>query len=138
MLLQDIIPYIQRTFRVRNDKDGRALPAFPGAGTRPRNRPRNTDRFGYLGAFSGAIFLRPEEDYTKIYDGAFADAAKFNKDVHVLFMGMGSEEGFGSDTIVKNLNAIGIRSVLPVSGTAHEWLTWRRCLNEFIPMLFRK
>jgi len=23
-------------------------------------------------------------------------------------------------------------------GTAHEWLTWRRCLYEFAPLLFRK
>ena len=23
-------------------------------------------------------------------------------------------------------------------GTAHEWLTWRRCLNEFIPHLFKR
>jgi hypothetical protein len=22
-------------------------------------------------------------------------------------------------------------------GTAHEWLTWRRCLNDFAPRLFR-
>ena len=21
-------------------------------------------------------------------------------------------------------------------GTAHEWLTWRRCLHEFAPLLF--
>ena len=48
-------------------------------------RQVSLDRDGYLGAFSGAIFLRPGEDCTKIYDGAFADAAKFNKDVHVLF-----------------------------------------------------
>ena len=87
VLLQDIIPYIQRTFRVRNDKDGRALAGLSWGGHQTFEIGlRNTDRFGYLGAFSGAIFLRPEEDYTKIYDGAFADAAKFNKDVHVLFM----------------------------------------------------
>jgi enterochelin esterase-like enzyme len=22
-------------------------------------------------------------------------------------------------------------------GTAHEWLTWRRCLKEFVPHLFK-
>jgi enterochelin esterase family protein len=23
------------------------------------------------------------------------------------------------------------------AGTAHEWLTWRRCLNDFAPRLFK-
>ena len=40
---------------------------------------------------------------------------------------------------VKQLNELGIPAVYSASkGTAHEWLTWRRGLNEFIPHLFKK
>jgi hypothetical protein len=36
------------------------------------------------------------------------------------------------------LKAIGINSVVYVSpDTAHEFLTWRRSLREFAPLLFR-
>ncbi|MBO6238550.1 MAG: esterase, partial [Bacteroidales bacterium] len=65
--------------------------------------------------------------------------AAFNKQVHAFFMGMGTEEGFGSDRIAKMLNDAGIKcTYYPSPGTAHEWLTWRRCLHEFLPMLFNK
>ena len=74
----------------------------------------------------------------QLYDGAFADPDQFNKDVHLLFLGMGSEEGFGADRLSKSLNDVGIKTVYYESpGTHHEWLTWRRCLNEFIPYLFK-
>jgi enterochelin esterase family protein len=36
------------------------------------------------------------------------------------------------------LTKAGIKNVYFESpGTAHEWLTWRRCLNDFAPRLFR-
>src|SRR5205807_1783078 len=35
------------------------------------------------------------------------------------------------------LDKAGIKNVYYESpGTAHEWLTWRRCLHEFAPLLF--
>ena len=38
----------------------------------------------------------------------------------------------------KSLDALGIKHVLFESaGTAHEWQTWRRSLNDFAPRLFR-
>lgn len=37
------------------------------------------------------------------------------------------------------LTALGIKNTFYESpGTAHEWLTWRRCLKEFLPLLFKK
>ncbi len=53
-------------------------------------------------------------------------------------MGKGSEENFASDKISAALTGAGINNVYYESaGTHHEWLTWRRCLNEFLPLLFR-
>ena len=98
----------------------------------------NLDKFAYIGTFSGAIFMMPGTDMKTLYDGVFADASSFNKKVKVLFMGMGSEENFGADTFCKSLSEIGINNTYFESpGTAHEWLTWRRCLNAFIPLIFR-
>ena len=37
------------------------------------------------------------------------------------------------------LEKAGIKHVYYESpGTSHEWLTWRRCLHEFAPLLFRR
>ena len=38
----------------------------------------------------------------------------------------------------ETLDKLGIRHIYYESpGTSHEWLTWRRHLNEFAPRLFR-
>ena len=38
----------------------------------------------------------------------------------------------------KELEKVGIKHVYYESpGTGHEWLTWRRSLNQFAPLLFK-
>ena len=68
----------------------------------------------------------------------FADADAFNSRVRTFFLSKGTEEGFASDKISAALTRAGIRNVYYESpGTHHEWLTWRRSLREFLPLLFR-
>jgi enterochelin esterase family protein len=64
-------------------------------------------------------------------------AAAFNKKVKVLFLGIASMEGPGTKTFSEQLTQAGIKNVYYESpGTAHEWLTWRRCFKQFAPLLF--
>ena len=54
-------------------------------------------------------------------------------------MNWGSDDFIKSGPIVSALREQGVKVVASESeGTAHEWLTWRRGLNEFIPLLFKK
>ena len=140
VLLEEIIPYIEKTFRVKTDRWNRAMAGLSWGGKQTFDVAlTHLDRFAWMGTFSGAIFNMPGTDFKTLYNGAFADAKAFNEQVGYLFMGMGSEENFGANTFVKTLNDMGINATYYESpGTAHEWLTWRRCLNEFIPHIFRK
>ncbi len=55
-----------------------------------------------------------------------------------MFLGIGSVEGQGAKQFSDALTAAGVHNVYFESpGTAHEWLTWRRCLNDFATRLFR-
>ena len=55
------------------------------------------------------------------------------------FLGQGTEEGMGCDRMSQSLKEAGINHVYYASpGTHHEWLTWRRCSNEFLPLLFKQ
>ncbi len=139
ILLNDIIPYIDSTFRTLTDRDNRAMAGLSWGGHQTFNTTlANLDKFAYIGAFSGAIFLPPQADIRQVYDCVFADAGKFNSQVHTLFLGMGSEENMGSRQLSEKLKAAGIDNVYYESpGTHHEWLTWRRCLNEFLPLIFK-
>jgi len=96
----------------------------------------NLDKFSHIGSFSGALFFLAD-GIDKACGGVFNDADAFNNRVHTLFLGMGSEENFGSDKISEALKRAGINHTYYISpGTHHEWLTWRRCLNQFLPLIF--
>jgi enterochelin esterase-like enzyme len=62
--------------------------------------------------------------------------------VRLLWLGIGTAEGRmyqGIKNYHQALEKAGIKHVYYESpGTAHEWLTWRRCLHEFAPLLFLK
>lgn len=139
ILLTDIIPYIDKTLRTKTDRDSRAMAGLSWGGHQTfETTLANLDKFAYIGAFSGAIFLPKNADIRKVYNGVFADAETFNRQVHTLFLGMGSEENMGSRQLSEKLTAAGINNIYYESpGTHHEWLTWRRCLNEFLPLIFR-
>lgn len=138
VLIEDIIPWVEKTFRARTDRLGRAMAGLSWGGKQTFDIGlKHTDKFAYLGAFSGAIFVMPGADAKTLYDGVFADAAKFNDDVKVLFMSNGTEEGLGGMALDAMFDAAGIRYTRYVSpGTAHEWLTWRRSLDQYIRLIF--
>lgn len=138
VMLEDLIPYIEKTFRVKRDRWHRAMAGLSWGGHETLEITlRNLDRFAHIGSFSGALFFLAG-GLDKAYDGIFNDAEAFNSKVKTFFFGMGSEENFGSDKISQALKDVGINHTYYESeGTHHEWLTWRRCLNEFLPLIFK-
>jgi len=96
------------------------------------------DKFAWLGAFSAPM---RNFDLKSSYGGAFADPSAFNKQVHLLWLGAGSAETQIHDSaksVHEALDGGGIKNVFVESpATAHEWQTWRRALNDFVPLLFR-
>lgn len=140
ILLRDIIPFVEKTFRVKTDRDHRAMAGLSWGGHQTfQITLTHLDQFAHIGAFSGAILMASGQNIRDVYGGVFSDADKFNKQVHTLFLGQGTEEGMGCDRMSQSLKEAGINHVYYASpGTHHEWLTWRRCLNEFLPLLFKQ
>lgn len=137
ILLTDIIPFIDSQFRTIANREGRAMAGLSWGGhqTLETTLP-NLDKFAYIGTFSGALFI-PGNQLKTVHNGVFADSKEFNKKVHSFFIGVGSKEGQGLHQLSDNLQNIGINTIYYESPeTAHEWLTWRRCLKEFVPTLF--
>lgn len=139
MMLTDLIPMVERTFRVAPGRENRAMAGLSMGGMQTFGTALgNLDKFAYIGGFSGSSGGRGGFDPKTSNDGVFADAAAFNKRVKVLFLGIGSMEGPGTKTFSEQLTQAGITNVYYESpGTAHEWLTWRRCFRDFAPRLFR-
>lgn len=136
VMTTDLIPMIDHTFRTFSDREHRAMAGLSWGGHQTFDLVlNNMDRFSYMGGFSGAIFGL---DINKNYHGIFSRPKEFNEKMHYLFLGCGSEENMGTGKLADVLKQAGVNVDYYVSpGTHHEWLTWRRCLNQFIPHLFK-
>ena len=126
VLCDELVPYIDANFRTIAKKESRAMAGLSMGGMETHTitlaRP---EMFGWYGLLSGGTYNPDEVKATGVKG---------------IFVGCGSKEG--PDQIRKaaaDLQAAGFNAKGYVSeGTAHEFLTWRRCLYEMAPMLFKK
>ncbi|HNX84508.1 MAG: alpha/beta hydrolase-fold protein [Bacteroidales bacterium] len=136
--INDLMPFIEKTFRTKNDRQNRAMAGLSRGGFQTTQTVfANLDKFAWMGTFSG-FFSRPGQDVTETFNGVFKDPAAFDKQMNLLFISTGTEERTPKEA-VDALKAHGIKNIVyhESQGTAHEWLTWRRALNEFAPRLFK-
>ena len=125
VLVEELIPYIDANFNTIADKDHRAMAGLSMGGMETHSitlaRP---EVFGYYGLLSGGTYT-PEEIA--------------NTGVKFVFMGCGSKENPDSvNKAAADLKAAGYNAMSYVSeGTAHEFLTWRRCLYQMAQKLFK-
>lgn len=130
VLLKDVIPYVEKNYRVYTDTEHRAMAGLSMGGMQTHSITlANPTTFAYVGMFSGGTFNVNE----------LQDAADFKKTNKVLFMSCGGKENMGVDKAAQDLKGIGINAFSYVSPeTAHEWQTWRRSLYQFAQLIFKK
>lgn len=130
VLLKDIIPMVEKNYRVIADTEHRAMAGLSMGGMQTHSITlANPKTFAYVGMFSGGTFNVNE----------LQDAADFKKTNKVLFMSCGGKENMGVDKAAQDLKGIGINAFSYVSPeTAHEWQTWRRSLYQFAQLIFKK
>ena len=137
VLIDELIPYVDAHFRTLSDRTHRAMAGLSMGGMETKTITLgNLDKFAYIGLFSGGTFTMNDVKNTP----------DFKKKVKLAFVSFGSRElggnrgFFGGDPKANadSLKQAGINSVFYVSpNTAHEFLSWRRSLREFAPMLFK-
>ena len=137
---------IDATYRTLSDRDHRAMAGLSmGANQTIQITMNNLDKFSYIGGFSGTSNFPStlEIDPDTFMNGKFRDGEALNKLINLFWLGMGTKEPDPFPGSVGAFRAMlektGVKYVYYESrGTAHEWLTWRRCLYEFTPRLFKK
>ena len=139
VLLKDIIPYIEGRYNVLTDKWNRAMAGLSmGSFQTSITTLSNPDLFGYAGLFSG--FLRaPWGDMPQPWLEILDDAEKFKETYRVFYRAMGTEDQYfnafdADDAFLADKNLNMIRSTYP---GGHDWTVWRRCIHEFLPLLFQ-
>ena len=145
-MTQALIPFVDKTFRTIPDRDHRAMAGLSMGGMETFQVTFNhLDLFSYIGGFSGAgnpFLTGTKFDVKTAYNRALADPSAFAKRVHLLWIGVGTNEPermkSGLESLHTSLDAGGVKHVFYESpGTDHEWQTWRRDLKDFAPRLFQ-
>jgi enterochelin esterase-like enzyme len=143
VLVKEIIPMIDHNFRTIADRYHRAMAGLSMGGFQTfQATMANLDKFAYVGGFSGATFLQPGTAITGMYNGVWSDAATFNRSVKVLYLSVGTAEPQrmydGIKALHEALKNAGIKHTYYESpGTAHEWQSLRRSLNQFAALIFK-
>jgi enterochelin esterase-like enzyme len=130
VLTGELIPYIDANFRTLADQPHRAMAGLSMGGMETHTITlKHLDLFSHIGLFSGGVISTNDVNNTE----GFRDRVK------VVFCSCGSRENPGSlNANHEALEAMGLKNTVYVSpGTAHEFLTWRRSLREFAPLLFQ-
>lgn len=135
VLIKDIIPMVEKNYRVIADADHRAMAGLSMGGMQTHGITLNNPKtFAYVGIFSGGTIGADE----------LTDVPDFKATNKVLFMSAGGKEkgmAEGESSVInaaEGLKKIGINAHSYISPeTAHEWQTWRRSLYQFAQLLFK-
>jgi enterochelin esterase family protein len=145
LMLKDVIPMIDADFRTIADRDHRAVAGLSMGGLQAtRLGTSHLDLFAYIGGFSGTmnIFVKEPLDPATSFEGRFKDGKAINSKIKLLWVGIGTAEPPMFQKTIADFRAFldkaGVKyDYFASPGTSHEWLTWRRDLNDFAPKLFK-
>ena len=135
--VEEAVPTIDARFRTLTDRDHRAICGLSLGGfqsyTIGLDHP---ELFGWIGGFSGSGRGPGDRRDSEMYP------TSINDQYHLLYISIGTDEPNGMYQGIYDLHcaldSLGVNHVYYESpGTGHEWLTWRRSLHQFAPMLFR-
>ena len=138
LLVQDVIPFIERTYKVKTDKWHRAMAGLSmGSMHTSMTTMTHPELFGYAGLFSG--FLRYIWHDEQPHLAALDDPAQFAKDFRVFFRAMGEDDQFfkwfAEDDAILEEKGVNVTRRLYPGG--HGWQVWRHCLQDFLPLIFK-
>jgi enterochelin esterase family protein len=131
-LVNDVVPYIERTYRVIANKDSRAIAGLSmGGGHTLAATNAHPEVFSYVGVFSMG---------TSADVGDKLEALK-KAGVKFYYVGHGKDDPVvrvaQGQNLAAQLEKVGINYHYTESTGGHTWANWRIYLNEFAPSLFK-
>ena len=133
-LLADLIPFVEKTYSAKADRESRALAGLSMGGGQSLNFGLgNPDTFAWVGGFSSA-------PNTKKPDDLIEDRAEAAKKLKLLYVACGDKDGLSriSEGVHKMLDEKKVPHVYRViPGGAHDFKVWKSDLYHFSQLLFR-
>jgi len=133
-LVKDIVPYIEKNYRVISDKNGRAIAGLSmGGGHTVSATNGHPGFFSYIGVFSAGI-RNVNEETEKQFAALKAGGVK------LYYVGCGVKDPLayaGSQALADLLKKQGFPYLFNETPGGHTWANWRIYLSDLAPRLFR-
>jgi len=132
-LLTEVIPQVEKTYKVSADRQSRAIAGLSMGGAESLFTGLTTlDRFAWIGAFSSGGL---GQDFDKTFPSLDASA---NKRIRLLWIACGTEDHLieANRKFREWLKAKGVDHTDIETPGMHTWMVWRRNLATFCPLLF--
>jgi enterochelin esterase-like enzyme len=144
-LLDECIPFVEKNFRVKTDREHRALAGLSMGGIQTLNVGiPHPELFSYLGVFSSGWWTGPTRfggnDSEKCYALLKENKELYNRQFKQFWLSMGGPEDIAYNncqTMMKRFDEIGIKYSYFETPGGHTWPVWRESLLKFAPLLFR-
>jgi enterochelin esterase-like enzyme len=133
-LLKDLIPFVEKTYPAKADRESRALAGLSMGGGQSLNFGlNNLDTFAWIGGFSSAPNTRRPADLIK-------DPAEAAKKLRLLYVACGDKDGLfriseGVHKMLDEKKVPHVYNVIP--GGGHDFRVWKSDLYHFAQRLFR-
>jgi enterochelin esterase family protein len=137
-LLKDVVPYVEKHYRVRPGGENRALAGLSmGGGQTLRAVMTHPEEFAYVGVWSAGLGPNAA-DFEKRNATFLESPDKVNRAIRLFSISVGDKDFTfaGSRELSELLTRHGIKNELHVSGGGHTWINWRHYLSDFAPRLF--
>lgn len=145
-LLNDCIPFVEKSFRVKTDKESRALAGLSMGGIQTLNTGITyPELFSYLGVFSSGWWTIPSQNIKnhdnteKYYTMLKNKKDNYNKQFKQFWISMGGQEDIAYNNcqvMMKRFDEIGIKYTYCEIPGGHSWPVWRESLHQFAQLLF--
>lgn len=132
----EIIPYIEKTYRVNKTADQRAIAGFSLGGRQTlATGLGHPEVFSYVFGYAPAIFDRELEENMK---SVYASPDKLNK-LKVLWLSCGNEDGLvtGTKALSALLTKNNVKHKTLYSDGGHTWMNCRLYITETAKLLFK-
>ena len=140
-LLDDVIPVVEKNYRVIRGRDDRAIAGLSmGGGQAFTIGLKHLDLFAWVGEFSSGLLSDADFKIEKYLPNLVADAPSFNKKLKLLFLSCGTEDPRlpGQLDLMDDFTRYKVGYEWYTTPGAHEWKVWRHSLRAFLPKLFQR
>lgn len=139
-LLKDVVPFVEKQFRVVARPDHRAIAGLSmGGGQTQRVIATHPDQFAYVAVWSMGVNPAALGDFESRSASFLAGAEKVNQSLKVYHVTVGDKDFLfqSARTLSDVLTRHGIKHDLTITGGGHTWINWRRYLRDYVPLLFK-